>query len=74
MTLITGTFRLPYGPGGSSAATGTVTFTQSVLSYRQGAIYLPTSIVSPITDGQMEPVELSPGLWKACIKIGRAHV
>lgn len=67
MTLITGTFCLPYGPGGSSAATGTVTFTQNALSYRQGAIYLPTSVVSPITDGQMEPVELSPGLWKVCI-------
>lgn len=74
MTTVKGYFRLPYGPGGSSPTDGCLTFTRKALASEAGAILLPTTFSTPISQGAMEPVELAAGLWSASIRAeGRVH-
>lgn len=74
MTLVTGKIMLPFGSGGGTGADGCVSFTQSVLGSRQGAIFVPASISTPIEGGDMTPVELAPGIWKVIVKVAdRSH-
>lgn len=74
MTRVTGQVRLPYGAHQGTGATGCVNFTQGTLGSRQGAIFVPGSISTPIKDGVMEPVDLTPGIWKVVVTVdSRAH-
>ena len=74
MTLVTGQVRLPYGSPEGIGADGCVSFTQSALGYRQGAVFVPATISTPIEGGVMAPVQLTPGIWKVIVKVGnRAH-
>lgn len=74
MTLVNGKIMLPYGSDKGTGADGCVTFTQSALGSRQGAIFVPGTISAPIEGGVMTPVQLTPGTWKVIVKVGdRAH-
>lgn len=74
MTLVTGQVRLPYGSPEGTGADGCVSFTQSALGSRQGAIFVPATISTPIEGGVMAPVQLTPGVWKVIVKVaGRSH-
>lgn len=74
MTLVTGQVRLPYGAPEGTGADGCVSFTQSALGSRQGAIFVPATISTPIEGGVMTPVQLTPGVWKVIVKVaGRSH-
>lgn len=74
LTLVTGQVRLPYGEGGSTGADGHVSFTQSFLGSRAGAIFVPATISTPLKQGAMAPVELTPGIWKVLISVdGRSY-
>ncbi len=74
MTLVNGKIMLPYGSVGGTGADGCVSFTQSALGSRQGAIFVPATIRTAIKGGDMTPVELTPGTWKVIVKVGdRAH-
>lgn len=65
---------LPYGSHEGTGADGCVSFAQNALGSRQGAIFVPGSISTPIEGGVMTPVELAPGIWKVIVKVGdRAH-
>lgn len=60
---------LPYGAHEGTGADGCVSLTQSTLGSRQGAIFVPATISTPIKGGVMEPVHLAPGVWKAIITV-----
>lgn len=64
MTRITGEIYLPYGPGGRTPADGEITFFQKALASKAGAIFIPATCKTPVTAGVVEPVELTPGVWK----------
>lgn len=69
MTLVTGKIMLPYGSPEGTGADGCVSFTQSALGSRQGAIFVPATISTTIEGGVMTPVELAPGLWKVVVTV-----
>lgn len=69
MTLVTGKIMLPYGSPEGTGADGCVSFTQSALGSRQGAIFVPATISTAIEGGVMTPVELTPGTWKVAVKV-----
>lgn len=74
MTLVTGKIMLPYGSPEGTGADGCVSFTQSALGSRLGAIFVPATISTAIEGGVMTPVELTPGIWKVIVKVaGRSH-
>lgn len=74
MTLVTGKIMLPYGSPHGTGADGCVSFTQSALGSRAGAIFVPATISTPIEGGVMAPVQLTPGIWKVIVKVAdRAH-
>lgn len=69
MTLVTGKIMLPYGSPEGTGADGCVSFTQSALGSRAGAIFVPATISTAIEGGVMTPVELTPGTWKVAVKV-----
>lgn len=74
MTLVTGKIMLPYGSPEGTGADGCVSFTQSAIGSRQGAIFVPATVSTPVEGGVMAPVQLTPGVWKVIVKVaGRSH-
>lgn len=74
MTLVTGKIMLPYGSPEGTGADGCVSFIQSALGSRQGAIFIPGTVSTAIEGGVMTPVELTPGTWKVIVKVAdRIH-
>lgn len=74
MTLVTGQVRLPYGSPEGTGADGCVSFTQSALGSRAGAIFVPATVSTPIEGGVITPVQLTPGIWKVIVKVAdRTH-